>query len=73
VYYRLYFYDSADQITDEIPFECANDTVAQCVAELRAQGTTYELWTRERLVTRKQDAFENVDFSMGLRRRGHNV
>ena len=73
MHYRLYFYDSANQITDVFRFECANDIVAQSVAELRARGTTYELWTRERLVTRRHDAFENVDFSMGLRRRGYNV
>jgi hypothetical protein len=71
--YRLYFYDTADQISHVFPFDCVNDTLAQSIAELHAQGTTYELWNRDRLVTRKQYALEDVEFPVGLRRRGYNI
>jgi hypothetical protein len=71
--YRLYFYDTANQISHIFPFDCINDTLAQSIAELHAQDTTYELWNRDRLVTRKQYALEDVEIPVGLRRRGYNI
>lgn len=73
MYYRLYFTNSADHITNVLPFDCTDDIQAQSVAALRAQGATYELWNRERLVTRKQKARDNVDCPMGLQPCGFNI
>lgn len=73
MYYRLYFYDNADDLTNVFPFNCVNDTLAQSIAEMHAQGTTYELWNQDRLVIRKQEALEDMNFSVGLRRRGYNI
>jgi hypothetical protein len=73
MYYCLYFYDGTNSITGRFPFTCVDDTLAQSIAKLHAQGTNYELWNRNRLVTRRQEISEDVDFATGLRRRGYII
>ena len=73
MYYCLHFYDGDNSITDVFPLNCVDDTLAQSIAELHAQGTIYELWNQDRLVIRRQEISEEMDFTAGLRRRGYNI
>ena len=49
-YYRLYFLDHEDRITEAVDFDCDSDEEAIAVARGRAGGRKIEIWQEGRKV-----------------------
>lgn len=50
LYYRLYYYDGANRITQAHEFEAPGDKDAIKIAEARREGRKMDLWNRSRRV-----------------------
>jgi hypothetical protein len=51
--YRLYFLDDSEHIAALLEIEAADDKLAVLAAEQGANGASFELWQRDRLVLRR--------------------
>jgi hypothetical protein len=51
--YRLYFLDPSEHITSLLEIEADDDKSAIVTAEQGANGESFELWQRDRLVLRR--------------------